>query len=238
MSQTIALIIPCYDEAQRLDWPAFDAALPDLYQLFVDDGSSDGTAAEIGRHLRKGRELLPLPRNGGKAEAVRAGMLHLQRQPFFRQLAWVGFWDADLATPLTEVPGFLDWAERLQPPPEALFGSRVLRLGGKIERRWWRHYLGRLFATAAKLSLGVESYDSQCGAKLFRPALLEKAFSRPFSSPWFFDLELLLRLRGCALEEYPLRRWRDVPGSKVRLGRMLFLVPLELWRLRRAYLRD
>ena len=46
-------------------------------------------------------------------------------------------------------------------------------------------------------------------------------FARPFRSRWLFDVELLRRVTTDELErhvrEIPLRSWRDVPGSKMRL---------------------
>src|SRR5581483_4853652 len=98
-----ALVIPCYNEAQRVDVPAFHqflAKASDVRLVFVDDGSTDQTAAVI-EQLQSGHpetvQLLKLARNQGKAEAVRQGVLFALDQ--FNP-AVVGFWDADLATPL------------------------------------------------------------------------------------------------------------------------------------------
>ena len=60
----------------------------------------------------------------------------------------IGFWDADLATPLSELPAFVDLLAA-RPEIELVIGSRVKLMGRSIERRAWRHYSGRLFATAA-----------------------------------------------------------------------------------------
>jgi hypothetical protein len=102
--------------------------------------------------------------------------------------------------------------------------SRVRMLGWRMDRRAWRHYLGRVFATLASVILDMPVYDTQCGAKAFRvsPAL-RVAISTPFRSSWVFDVELIGRLsRGSstaepvplgAFEEMPLRSWRDVSGS-------------------------
>jgi hypothetical protein len=100
-------------------------------------------------------------------------------------------------------------------------------MGRTIERRAWRHYLGRLFATAASVVLDLPVYDTQCGAKLFRATpLTERIFAEPFVARWVFDVEILARFmafdpRGpdridTALYELPLRQWVDVAGSKVR----------------------
>ena len=126
-------------------------------------------------------------------------------------------------------------------------GSRVQLLGRAINRKSARHYLGRIFATCASLSLGLPVYDTQCGAKLFRRTqALAEALREPFSSRWAFDVELLARLiRPCAgilaipvarIWEEPLLTWTDVPGSKMRLAAALWTA-LELarigWKLRR-----
>jgi hypothetical protein len=106
-------------------------------------------------------------------------------------------------------------------------GSRVQLLGRAIERKHVRHYLGRVFATCASLSLGLPVYDTQCGAKLFRHTeALARALEQPFTSRWVFDVELLARLvrpgPGIAgitedrIREEPLLSWTDVPGSKLR----------------------
>jgi hypothetical protein len=102
----------------------------------------------------------------------------------------------------------------------------VALLGHRIRRSATRHYLGRVYATASSLILGLQVYDTQCGAKVFRatPAL-RAALQDPFRSRWAFDVELLARLtRGTgtvppvaaeALLEVPLEQWADVGGSKM-----------------------
>jgi hypothetical protein len=181
--------------------------------------------------------LLALDSNGGKAAAVRAGVLHVAAS---QTRSIIGYWDADLSTPLDQIDRLLA-ALGADASCQLALGSRVKRLGSHIERRVSRHVLGRLFATCATGILGIPVYDSQCGAKLFRADLAETLFGEPFLTRWLFDLEMLVRLRnaGCdiadgATVEVPLGRWIEVAGSKLKLGDML-IVPLELLRIRRFY---
>ena len=101
----------------------------------------------------------------------------------------MGFWDADLATPLAAVDEFAaTLAER--PTIEMVFGARVALLGRHINRLPSRHYLGRIFATLASTVLSLRIYDTQCGAKIFRnSAAFRRVMAEPFESPWIFDGE-------------------------------------------------
>jgi dolichyl-phosphate beta-glucosyltransferase len=223
----IAWIVPCFDEAARIDVQAFLALVHDSAPaslVFVDDGSRDGTLAILRgmAHERPAQiEVVALPSNQGKAEAVRQGLL----RALSRGVSIVGYVDADLATPPRELRRL---ATLLRASDcDVLMGSRVQLLGRTIERSHGRHYLGRVFATCASLSLGLPVYDTQCGAKLFRRTeALASALDRSFTSRWVFDVELLARLTrprpgitAVAVErirEEPLLFWTDVPGSKLR----------------------
>src|SRR5262249_48655478 len=79
MSKTV-IVVPCYNEDARLRGEAFATFLdrPDVWLLFVNDGSTDGTLSLLHRvreRLGDRAALLDLERNGGKAEAVRQGLL-------------------------------------------------------------------------------------------------------------------------------------------------------------------
>jgi len=235
MPASICLIVPCFNEAARIDFDRFARLPPGVKCLMVDDGSSDGTAALIERHLSDTIGLLALPANVGKAEAIRQGMLHARTSGRLAGVEWIGYWDADLATPLSEIGSFLAYAQLADGRVEGVLGSRIYKLGSHIVRSYPRHLLGRLFATVAATLLDLECYDSQCGAKLFRTELLEQAFVEPFLSRWIFDVELLVRLRGRRLIEYPLREWTDVGGSKLDVLRVAWPTVRDLIRIRRRY---
>lgn len=242
----VIVVVPCYNEASRLDSAAFAQFRADghwLEFLFVNDGSVD----ETGRVLDALRcaspdtiRLLSLPANRGKAEAVRAGMLRALEGG----AEYVGFWDADLSTPLPALPEFLELLED-RPSLQMVFGSRVKLLGRDVERRALRHYLGRVFATIVSVMLRLPIYDTQCGAKLFRASdTLRAVLAEPFVTSWLFDVEILARFiartpegsRGLerAVYELPLREWRDVAGSKLT-RRAYARAAASLFRLHMAY---
>jgi dolichyl-phosphate beta-glucosyltransferase len=244
----VALVIPCFNEEARLDVGAFRGAFlegRELELVFVDDGSTDGTRGVLEeiRRLRTGpTAVVARYPNAGKAEAVRRGVLDaLDRRPDA-----VGFWDADLATPFSELAAFADVLER-RPEVDIVMGSRVKLMGRSIERRAWRHYLGRVFATAASLALELPVYDTQCGAKLLRVTpRLSGVFAAPFVAQWVFDVELLARLLAAhpagpveaerSIFELPLGTWADVQGSKVK-GADFFRAARDLAMIRIRYPR-
>jgi glycosyltransferase involved in cell wall biosynthesis len=231
------LVVPCYNEAERLDDDALLSLvagqgdeLPPAQLLLVDDGSRDQTGARLAALARRapaGRiEAMALPQNRGKAEAVRQGLLRALE----RGAGVVGYFDADLSTPVSEIRRLLDVLHD-HPDVEAVIGARISLLGNDIQRSHARHYLGRVFATLASLILRARVYDTQCGAKLFRRSrALDAALREPFLSRWSFDVELLGRLLAGAASvsaiteaqilEVPLQHWRDVPGSKLRMHAM------------------
>ncbi|MDH5542383.1 MAG: glycosyltransferase [Nitrospinota bacterium] len=235
MQEKVCLIIPCYNEAERLDISLFNTFSENLYCLFVNDGSTDDTEELIRNNLSNNIFLLSLEENFGKAEAVRRGMMHAMSLPFAEDIDWIGYWDADLATPLSEVPMFIRYAKNYETKIDAIWGSRIYRLGSDIKRSFRRHILGRLFTTAIAILLKVKSYDSQCGAKLFRPDIVDIAFREPFISRWIFDVELLKRLPGHAVIEYPLGAWSDVGGSKMNLVREIPSIAIDILRIRLKY---
>jgi glycosyltransferase involved in cell wall biosynthesis len=236
------LVVPCHNEERRLDTAAFItfAQARRALLLFVNDGSTDGTARvlrDIQEAANDSIQILHLEVNQGKAEAVRRGL----SQALDAGAAVVAYCDADLSTPLDEVERLLDVVTGGS--AAVAIGSRVALMGTKIERHPMRHYLGRIFASAVSLVLHSVVYDTQCGAKCFRASpALRAALAEPFLSRWAFDVELLGRLLSGTPDvpplgvddfvELPLRRWRDVGGSKLTPAAMVGAA-IDLVRIRR-----
>lgn len=221
------IVVPCYNEEHRIDSEAFlNLAASDGIRLqFVNDGSSDGTGPLVRRLMKEtpAIDVIDLPANVGKAEAVRRGLLAAVESG----VPIAGYLDADLSTPGSEILRMVRILEQ-RSDLMAVFGSRIARLGSRIERSPVRHYTGRVFATVASLALGVAVYDTQCGAKVFRVnANLAAAIDHPFRSSWSFDVLLCQRLFDGTTEvpglpissflEMPLDDWSDIPGSKLKV---------------------
>lgn len=158
------------------------------------------------------------------------------------RFAYVGYWDADLSTPLTEVSRLLAALESHATRRVAI-GSRWRHLGADIDRNPIRHAAGRVFATIVSNSLNLPVYDSQCGAKLFRATEAATLFADRFISRWCFDVEILARISSRAhgrvddiVVEVALSEWRDVAGSKVRPLHLVGML-MDLWRIHRRYRR-
>lgn len=239
----ITIIVPCYNEATRLSVESFSTFINDnnyFHFIFVNDGSSDRTLElleEINVLVPKQTSILSYTENRGKAEAVRRGVLKALKLP----TDYVGFWDADLATPLTELHSFAA-VFSANNEIQIVCGSRVKRLGSFINRFIYRHYGGRVIATVISILLKLPVYDTQCGAKIIHRELAENVFRTPFISRWLFDVELFARTIGKLgrqqtiqkAYEIPLKTWVDTRDSKISL---LYLprIPLELAKISIRY---
>lgn len=241
----IHLVIPCYNEARRfprLDYADALQQQPGMSLLFVDDGSRDDTASILrdfcAAHPER-CELLVLPVNVGKAEAVRRGMSHATDGA--PSVEYLGYFDADLAIPLQEAFSFFRMLGDRR--PALIMGARVRLLGTtRIARSLARHLMSRAFATLVSAATGLPIYDTQAGAKLVRVDVARALFQRPFINRWTFDVELLYRCMERFgrkhldehVAEVPLRRLRDRGGSTITV-RQAVIVPIALLRTWWAY---
>lgn len=241
--QKVCVVIPCYNEALRLDtaylsnWISGNSYIV----LAVNDGSSDATL-ELLKQLEATHpeqfRILDLNENVGKAEAVRQGMLYVEAHI---PCDYAGFWDADFSTPLEELAWF-NYLSGGTLQHDLIMGSRISRLGAAIDRRLIRHYIGRVFATAVSFMMQIPLYDTQCGAKMLRSGLIGIAFGERFSSKWLFDIEIIYRLRnhfsddrnGRMILEVPLRKWTEIGGSKLKLLDFA-KAPLSLYQIWKRY---
>lgn len=152
----------------------------------------------------------------------------------------VGYLDADLATPLEDLYLLAEVMDR-KPGVCMTMGARLKRLGANVQRKAYRHYLGRGFATLVSMLYQLPVYDSQCGAKLLKSELIPVGFSEEFRSGWLFDVELILRIRekhadyDRIIHEVPLNTWVEKGDSRIKFKHLLKM-PKELFNIYCRYM--
>lgn len=238
----LVIIVPCYNEAERLPINEFITFLNDnagVFICFVNDGSRDSTL-KILHQIKEAYEgnvhILSYDENVGKAESVRRGVLYCTGHFHFDNIAYV---DADLATSLQEC---LELSKYINNEISFCFGSRIMRIGSVIERSFMRHIIGRIVATFISWVLNLKVYDTQCGCKIIKRDLASKLFEEPFISKWLFDVELFARMIkiygrlycNSKMIEIPLLKWTDKRGSKVKIS-YAFRLWFDLYTINRKY---
>ena len=244
----VTLVIPAFRESRRL--PALLDALveestaaesPALELVVVDDGSgaeecqreraavetaAAALAAQQGPHQAR---FVAAPANRGKGAAIRLGWE--QAHP---ASAWLGFLDADGAVSAREAWRLVRMLPRLEGELDVLAGTRMLMAGRSIRRSLHRHLQGRVFATLVERLFHLGFYDTQCGVKLVRAALLRPLLPRLREERWLLDVEVLALLQrdGARMREEPID-WADPGGSKMVPGLDALRMGAGLPRIRR-----
>jgi dolichyl-phosphate beta-glucosyltransferase len=233
MSVALTLIIPAYNEAQRLPPFLVDvrAYLPkqfggDYEVIVVDDGSTDGLPAVVEEIASDWPQLRAIchPENQGKGAAVRTGMLMARGELLL-------FADADGATPIAEEAKL---RAAIEAGADVAVGSRLVSSADVTrDRTWFRSMVGRAFALAARVMLRVQVRDTQCGFKMFRRDAGRHLFSLVEENGYLFDLEMLMLAKriGYRVAEVPVN-WSEVAGGHLSVGQHWKMVIAGLWRLR------
>ncbi|GAA4350898.1 glycosyltransferase family 2 protein [Hymenobacter saemangeumensis] len=217
----LSVIIPAYNEAARIG-STLQQVLAYLLQqpytsevIVVNDGSTDATAQVVEASFASHATHIPCrlisyTPNRGKGYAVRQGLL--------AATGTVGlFSDADLSTPITELPLLLDPIQAGR--YDVVFGSRALdRSLIGVHQPWLREQSGRFFNLIMQFAIKLPYADTQCGFKAFRLDVCRPIVEGAILNRFGFDVELLYLAHhaGLRLFEQPVR-WNDVVGSKVGL---------------------
>lgn len=217
----LSLVIPAYNESGRLG-KTLATVLSYLHEqpyasevLVVDDGSTDNTCQvaqhyfdthAYGEHVTT--RVLSYRPNRGKGYAVRQGLLAAQGEIAV-------FSDADLSTPITELPKVLE--PLLANQQDVVFGSRALdyTLVG-VKQPWLRERSGRFFNWVMRQATGMPFTDTQCGFKGFRQAAMRPLVEGAVLDRFGFDVELLFLAHRAGLRMLEQSVvWNDAAGSKV-----------------------
>lgn len=222
----VGVVIPCYNEEKRLihkEFTDFIDKNSGYHLCFINDGSTDQTL-EVLNDLRNGREdfitVYNCKENGGKAEAVRQGMLLMSKK---EDLDYIGFLDADLSTDLTDFDDLVSTIENSD--YVIVSGSRIRRMGANITKESARSIISLTINFIIRKILSMDFKDTQCGAKIFHKDVIGISFDKKFVTKWIFDVEIFRRITlhfglkktKQILCEQPLRRWIHVDDSKLSM---------------------
>jgi dolichyl-phosphate beta-glucosyltransferase len=228
----LSIVVPAYNESGRLPGSLrrmrqhFDA-LGEAYEVIVvDDGSGDDTYAQSLDLAADWPQLtvLQFDRNRGKGAAVREGMLHARGEHRL-------FSDADLSTPLDELPRL---RARLQGRTQVAIASRGLAESQiEVHQQKRRELMGRTYNRLLRLVVLRGIHDSQCGFKVFTAEAAVACFEPLQTMRFGFDAEVLVRAKahGWKIAEVPVR-WHHVEASRVNSVRDSSRMLWDLLRLR------
>ena len=229
----LSIIIPAYNEGGRIlptlhetqEYLASGQSWHGVEVIVVCDGCTDNTEAVLRGCAMPDLRVISYPENRGKGYAVKTGILASRGQV-------VVFADADGATPIREISHlapFLTDGYDLAVGSRRAPGSRVTGA-----QPWQRRVLGRFFALATQLALGLGVADTQCGFKMFRGEGARSLFQDVNCAGFAFDLELLVlaRARGLRVAEVGVE-WHDRGQSTVSPWRDGLRMLGALWTLRR-----
>lgn len=231
MSPYLSVVIPCFNEARKIEADIracleyFGARDYPFELILVDDGSSDATAAILEQTAAAHdcvRAICYRP-NRGKGCAVRTGMLAARGR--YRLFA-----DAGLCVPFSEVEKGL---ALLEAGADAAIGSRKLAASQVVEQQaGYRRVGSSVFGLLVRNWMGLRYSDTQCGFKLFTAHAAERLFSAARIDGFMFDAEALINARKCSLtvREFPVE-WRADPDSRYKPFTGSFRNLIELVRI-------
>jgi len=238
--QKISIVIPAHNEEQRIKktletYLTFFADLKDKrvleYEILVVlNACTDNTLRVVQEIQTRWNECLSIElQDGGKGLAIKAGFLDTLHRP--NDL--IGFVDADMAT---APQAFYALVQNMD-AYDGVIASRY-RSDSIIfpARPWIKRWGSRMFyESLITLLYGMRYSDYQCGAKLFKRAVIAQVAPRLTVKQWAFDVELLYlcKKNGFKVKEIATE-WHDQAGSKLRISSG-FKMLAELVRVRFAH---
>jgi glycosyltransferase involved in cell wall biosynthesis len=237
MISAATVVIPFFNEEHRLNVHALNDFINkiDCCVLLVDDGSFDNTGSILLQLSQNNSKVsvLQISNNGGKANAIRLGIL----KAIENGSTHVGTSDADLSFSVSDLNMALSLSSRLL--NDVTSGARVQLAGSSAKRTAMRQWVGRIIATLVSAITSVPMYDTQSPCKFYLVSEdLRNSLTLRFSTRWFGEAELLMRLRACdyklegslRVKEFVLEDWSDVSGSNLGV-KSFFLIVIDLIKL-------
>jgi len=230
---SLSIVIPAFNEECRLDATLnkVDAFIKaedwNAEVVVVDDGSADGTARLVMRHMQDKPYLRLLQNhiNRGKGFSLRRGV-----EAALGDIILLS--DADLSVPMRETHKLLDAIK--DGGADIAIGSRGVGAGGeRLAAPWHRRLCSSGFKMLVRSVLGLRFEDTQCGFKAFKRKAARLVFSRQRIERWGFDPEvLMLADRFCfVVKEIGVEAVHD-DGSRLNVVSDSFQMFCEVLKIR------
>jgi glycosyltransferase involved in cell wall biosynthesis len=224
----VSLVIPVHNEEENLALlaaeirAALDGSGRSYEVLWVDDASTDGSLAALGRIAVADprARVLRLARSSGQSAALAAGFRNARGEV-------VVTLDADLQNDPADIPRLLaEMAETAETPGWDLVS------GVRIRRRddWVRRLSSRIANGVRNWATGERVSDSGCSLKAYRAEYLRRV---PMFKGMHRFLPTLVRLDGARIKEMPVNHRPRLHGkTKYSIGNRIFRSLADLFAVR------
>ncbi len=205
----LSIVIPVRNEAGNIAplvaeiTASLDGAGIDYEIIYVDDGSTDATAAEITRLQTTDRRvrLVGHAKSCGQSAAVRTGVRAARAE-------WIATLDGDGQNDPADIPSLWQIAKAAPPsPPLLIAGHRARR-----QDNWSKRRASKIANAIRRAMLHDDTPDTGCGLKLFPQALF---LDLPYFDHMHRFLPALVLREGGVVRSLPVNhRPRERGASK------------------------
>ena len=223
MIKSISIILPLFNEAQRLNKTFNEIRkfskkklIKSKEFIFIDDGSVDQSAEMIKKFIRNFKKtknlkfkFIKLNKNSGKGAAIKMGVKASKNN-------WILTSDIDFSVPLIELEKWIK-KKYIKKNYIVYFGSRAHKKSN-VNSKLYRKIIGNFLRFLISLFLGIKIKDTQCGFKLYKSSIAKKIFSKIKFHGYEHDIEIVLLLKRLKLKiiELPVT-WKHIKLSKVNI---------------------
>ena len=225
---TLAIVVPCLDEAANLD-----TLLPQLHEVLrgiavtsavfvIDGGSSDDSAAVAERH---GATVIQ-QRGTGYGGAIKTAFEDIDAE-------WLLTLDADCS----HRPAIVRYLFAMRESADIVIASRYIR-EGHAEMPFTRQLLSRILNRTFRTILDLDIHDLSSGYRLYRRAAISKLDLRYTTYAFLQETLVKAYCEGYQVREIPFhyhpRRHGRSHAQLVRFARDYLATLRGMWRLRNS----
>jgi glycosyltransferase involved in cell wall biosynthesis len=190
--QSIAAVIPAYDEEKHIGDVVRRARAKIDNVLVVDDGSRDATSD---RAREAGAEVVRHEQNRGKGESIKTGLRHW----LDRQFTWVFILDADGQHLPEEIDRFIHAAH--SDGASLLIGNRMKDTSAMP---FVRRFVNRWMSNRISRACGQDIPDTQCGFRMIHRHLIPELLGGSERFDYETEMLIIASRKGSRIESVPI----------------------------------